>query len=88
MVLGGDIFGPDLAGTVRSEAVRKGWSWRDIRSQAGHGAYPRALFCPTAMIITPCEREISHNNAEDCAPEDFSAGQNVLLHAAASRADR
>lgn len=87
MVLGGDIFGPDLAGTVRSEAVRKGWSWRDIRSQAGHDAYPRALFCPTAMIITPCEREISHNNAED-PPEDYSAGLNVLLHAAASRADR
>ena len=87
MVLGGDIFGPDLVGTVRSEAVRKGWSWRDIRSQAGHDAYPRALFCPTAMIITPCEREISHSNAED-PPEDYSAGLNVLLHAAASRADR
>lgn len=36
----------------------------------------------------PCERAITHNNAEDCAPEDYSAGLNVLLHAAASRADR
>ena len=40
------------------------------------------------MIITLCERGLSHNNPEDRAPEDFSAGLNVLLHAAASRADR
>ena len=39
------------------------------------------------MIITLCERGLSHNNAEDRAPEDFSAVLNVLLHAAASRPD-
>ena len=29
---GGDIIGPDLVGTVRSEAVRGEWNGRDIRS--------------------------------------------------------
>ena len=85
---GGDIFDAELIGTVRAEAVRQGWNWRDIKSQAGHDAYHLATICPTAMIFTPCKGGITHNNAEDCAPEDFSAGLNVLLHAVASRADR
>ena len=46
-----------------------------------------ATICPTAMIFTPCKPGVTHNNAEDRAPEDFSAVLNVLLHAAASRAD-
>lgn len=30
------------------------------------------------MIFTPWKQEIADNIPEDCAPEDFSAGQNVL----------
>ena len=85
---GGDIFDADLIGIIRDEAIRQGWNWRDIQSQAGHDAYHMALHCPTAMIFTPCKGGITHNNEESCEPEDFLAGLNMLLHAVVQRADR
>lgn len=85
---GGDIFGAELIGLVREEAVRQGWNWRDIQSQAGHDAYHLATHCPAAMIFTPCKGGVTHNNEESCDPEDFVAGLNVLLHAVVKRADR
>jgi N-carbamoyl-L-amino-acid hydrolase len=33
------------------------------------------------MIFVPCERGISHNEAENAKPEDVTAGTNVLLQA-------
>ncbi|TWI33752.1 Zn-dependent hydrolase [Paracoccus sulfuroxidans] len=85
---GGDIFDPALIALVRDEAVRQGWNWRDIKSQAGHDAYHMALHCPTVMIFTPCKGGITHNNRESCEPEDLEAGLNVLLHAVVQHADR
>ncbi len=85
---GGDIFDAELIAGVRDEAVRQGWDWRDIQSQAGHDAYHMALHCPTAMIFTPCKGGITHNNNESCEPADFEAGLNMLLHAVVKRADR
>lgn len=66
----------------------RGWNWRDIQAQAGHDAYHMATRFPTAMIFTPCKGGITHNNKEDCAPDDLVAGLNVLLHAVVQRADR
>jgi len=40
------------------------------------------------MIFTPCENGITHNNEENCTPQDFVAGLNILLHAVVKRADR
>ena len=85
---GGDIFDETLVAVIRSEAVRQGWTWRDIHSQAGHDAYNMATRFPTAMIFTPCKDGITHNNNESCEPDDFRAGLNMLLHAAVQRADR
>lgn len=85
---GGDIFDAELIELVRDEAVRQGWNWRDIKSQAGHDAYHLATHCPTAMIFTPCKGGITHNNEESCDPEDFVAGLNMLLHVVVKRADR
>lgn len=85
---GGDIFDAELIAGIRDEAVRQGWNWRDIQSQAGHDAYHMALHCPTAMIFTPCKGGITHNNNESCEPADFEAGLNMLLHAVVKRADR
>ena len=85
---GGNIFDAGLVDLVRDVAIRQGWKWRDIRSQAGHDAYHLATHCPTAMIFTPCKGGITHHNEEDCAPEDLVAGVNVLLHAVVARADR
>jgi N-carbamoyl-L-amino-acid hydrolase len=33
------------------------------------------------MIFIPCEKGISHNEAENAKPEDVEAGCNVLLNA-------
>ncbi|MER9677485.1 Zn-dependent hydrolase [Mesorhizobium sp. M0208] len=85
---GGDIFDEELINSIRAEAVRQSYSWRDIRSQAGHDAYHMATHCPSAMIFTPCKGGITHNNNESCEPADFRAGLNMLLHAVVQRADR
>ena len=57
-------------------------------SQAGHDAYYVSRVAPTAMIFTPCERGISHNERESCTLEDCAPGVNVLLHAVLERANR
>ena len=85
---GGDIFDAELVTGVREQAIRMEYNWRDIESQAGHDAYFLATHCPTAMIFAPCENGITHNNEENCRPEDLVAGLNVLLHAVVARADR
>jgi len=85
---GGDIFDSQLVDSTRAEAVRQGWNWRDIQAQAGHDAYHMAMKFPTAMIFTPCKGGITHNNKEDCSPDDFLAGLNMLLHVVVQRADR
>lgn len=85
---GGDIFDAELIAGIRDQAIRMGFDWRDIQSQAGHDAYHMALHCPTAMIFTPCKGGITHNNEESCEPADFVAGLNMLLHAVVGRADR
>jgi N-carbamoyl-L-amino-acid hydrolase len=87
-VWGGDIFDAGLIGLIRGEAIRQGYNWRDIQSQAGHDAYHMAPRFPTAMIFTPCKGGITHNNNENCTPEDIAPALNMLLHAVVARADR
>jgi beta-ureidopropionase / N-carbamoyl-L-amino-acid hydrolase len=85
---GGDIFNHGLVESLRGQAKRMSFNWRDIKSQAGHDAYFMATHCPTAMIFTPCKNGITHNNEEHCDPSDFVAGLNILMHAVVARADR
>lgn len=87
-IFGGDIFDGALIGSLRNEAERQGYNWRNIESQAGHDAYYLATHCPTAMVFAPCRGGITHNNEESCDPKDFEAGLNILLHAVVERADR
>lgn len=84
----GDIFDKELIGSIRTEAMRQNWRWRDIEAQAGHDAYHIAMRFPAAMIFTPCKEGITHNNKESCVPTDFVAGLNVLLHVVVQRSDR
>ena len=60
----------------------------EMLSQAGHDAYNMTRICPTAMIFAPCDKGISHNEAEHMAPEDAFPGVNVLMHAVLARANR
>ena len=79
-------FDPDCVEAVREAARFHGYPARDIISGAGHDAVYAARVVPTAMIFVPCEKGLSHNEAEYATPEDLAAGCNVLLHAVLSRA--
>lgn len=81
-------FDPDCIQSVRDSAERLGYSAREIVSGAGHDACYLAGVAPTGMIFIPCIDGISHNEIEDAKPEWITAGANVLLHAALSRAGR
>ena len=68
------------------DMVRRGTEVHQLASQeiisgAGHDAVYVSRRAPTAMIFTPCEDGISHNEIENAKPEDLEAGCNVLLHA-------
>ena len=68
-----------------SEAVEiTGYRARQMVSGAGHDSVYVARVAPTAMIFIPCQDGLSHNEAEYAAPEDVSAGCDVLLNAVLS----
>jgi N-carbamoyl-L-amino-acid hydrolase len=64
---------------VRSAAEVMGMPSVDIISGAGHDACYISRIAPTGMIFIPCENGISHNEVENAAPEDVTAGAQVLL---------
>ena len=74
-------FDPRLVGTVRAAAAAQGYPHQDIISGAGHDAVYVARVAPSAMVFVPCTDGISHNEIEDAAPADLTAGCNVLLNA-------
>jgi len=51
---------------------------RRMFSAAGHDARQLSYICPTAMIFVPCEKGISHNEAENATPGDLRDGAKVL----------
>jgi beta-ureidopropionase / N-carbamoyl-L-amino-acid hydrolase len=79
-------FDGGCAAAVRDAAAALGIAHRDMVSGASHDAFNLARVVPTAMIFVPCERGISHNEAENAKPEDLAAGCDVLLRAMLSRA--
>jgi N-carbamoyl-L-amino-acid hydrolase len=80
-------FDPACIEAVRKGAEAGGYSHRDIVSGAGHDAVYLARVAPTAMIFVPCENGISHNEIENAAAADLTAGCDVLLYAMMSRAN-
>ncbi|OQX35635.1 MAG: Zn-dependent hydrolase [Oceanospirillales bacterium LUC14_002_19_P2] len=66
---------------VRHAVEQLGYPAMEMVSGAGHDAGYLAGVAPTGMIFVPCEKGLSHNEAEHAAPEDLEAGCNVLLHA-------
>ena len=73
--------------TVRAAAGSLGHAHMDMVSGAGHDAVYMARVAPTALIFAPCEKGLSHNEAENCKPEDLAAACDVLFHAILERAD-
>jgi N-carbamoyl-L-amino-acid hydrolase len=85
---GSERFDPELVDLIRRTAKRLEAPSLDLPSQAGHDAYYVSRVAPTAMIFTPCDRGISHNENENTRLEDALPGVNVLLHAVLERANR
>jgi N-carbamoyl-L-amino-acid hydrolase len=88
-------FDPDCIAAVRRAAEAAGYPSREIVSGAGHDSAYIARVAPTTMVFVPCEKGLSHNEAEHAEKSDVIAGANVLLRAVletdqrlAERADR
>lgn len=80
-------FDRKCVAAVREAAEALGHTHMNIVSGAGHDAVYMARVAPSAMIFAPCEKGISHNEAENCKPDDLAAACDVLFHAVLERAD-
>jgi beta-ureidopropionase / N-carbamoyl-L-amino-acid hydrolase len=85
---GSERFDPELVDLLRRAAERRGAAVLELPSQAGHDAYYLSRVAPTAMLFTPCDRGITHNENEHTRLEDILPGVDVLLHAVLARANR
>ncbi|SDZ93130.1 Zn-dependent hydrolase [Microbulbifer marinus] len=74
-------FAPQCVAAVRESVTELGYSNKEMVSGAGHDSVYISRVAPTGMIFVPCEKGLSHNEAENAQPEDLEAGANVLLHA-------
>lgn len=74
-------FDADCIQAVADAASALGHPARKIISGAGHDSAYIAKIAPTTMIFVPCEKGISHNEAEKTEPQQVTAGADVLLQA-------
>jgi beta-ureidopropionase / N-carbamoyl-L-amino-acid hydrolase len=81
-------FDPAVADCVERAAQVLRLAHRRMPSGASHDAMYMARVCPTGMIFVPCERGISHNEAENAKPGDLAAGARVLTAALLELANR
>ncbi len=72
------VFDPGVVDAVEHAAEALGIANMRMPSGASHDAMYLARVCPTGMIFVPCERGVSHNEAENAKPEDLAAGARVL----------
>jgi beta-ureidopropionase / N-carbamoyl-L-amino-acid hydrolase len=81
-------FDPGVIELVRAKAKALNLTSMDMPSGAGHDAMHIARLCPAGMIFVPCERGISHNEAENATPADLAAGARVLVEVLEELANR
>jgi len=71
-------FDAGVANAIERSARALGLPHMRLASGASHDAMYMARVCPTGMIFVPCEKGISHNEAENATPSDLAAGARVL----------
>jgi N-carbamoyl-L-amino-acid hydrolase len=81
-------FDADVVATVARAAEHLGLPHMRLASGASHDANYMARICPSGMIFVPCEKGVSHNEAENAKPADLAAGARVLAAALLDLADR
>jgi N-carbamoyl-L-amino-acid hydrolase len=74
-------FDPAVVECVERAAQALNIPHRRMASGASHDANYMSRVCPSGMIFVPCEKGISHNEAENARPEDLAAGARVLTAA-------
>jgi len=74
-------FDDSCVAAIRRAAKDSGIACMDVFSGAGHDACKIASIAPSGMIFVPCEKGISHNEAENATPDDLAAGTRVLMGA-------
>lgn len=72
------IFDHGVVDAIENAANALGLANMRMPSGASHDAMYLARVCPTGMIFVPCERGVSHNEAENAKPSDLAAGARVL----------
>jgi N-carbamoyl-L-amino-acid hydrolase len=82
------VFNANVASAVEAAAKTLDLPHMRLSSGASHDAMYMARVCPTAMIFVPCEKGISHNEAENATPGDLAAGARVLTAALIELANR
>jgi beta-ureidopropionase / N-carbamoyl-L-amino-acid hydrolase len=82
------VFDANVASAVETAAHALDLPHMRLSSGASHDAMYMARVCPTAMIFVPCEKGISHNEAENATPADLAAGARVLTAALIELANR
>lgn len=78
---GGEAYDPTLAALLRDAARSLGHAPLDMLTVAGHDCMNIARRVPSVMIFTPCERGVTHNEAESVTLEQVEPAVNTLLHA-------
>jgi N-carbamoyl-L-amino-acid hydrolase len=68
-----------IAGIMKDECHRNGYSWMPITSGAGHDAQIIASLTEAGMIFIPCRDGVSHSPDEMIEWEDLEKGANLLL---------
>lgn len=63
---------------IKASVSASGHPWREIYSGAGHDSRYFPPRCPTGMVFIPCEKGISHNEAENAEPAHVTAGAQVI----------
>ena len=82
------VFDPGVVDAVARAANELRLPGMRLASGASHDAMYMARVCPTGMIFVPCEKGVSHNEAENAKPADLAAGARVLTAALLELADR
>ena len=82
------VFDGEVVNAVERAAGGLGYAHMRLPSGASHDAMYMARMCPTGMIFVPCEKGVSHNEAENAKPADLAAGARVLTAALLDLANR
>jgi N-carbamoyl-L-amino-acid hydrolase len=75
------VFDPGVVDAVARAADELRLPSLRLASGASHDAMYMARVCPAGMIFVPCEKGVSHNEAENAKPADLAAGARVLTAA-------